>query len=191
MNILYINSHPQAKGSFHEAIEKAFVDHISPEHEVKVLRLGDASFDPILRHGYAKRMKPDSYIEESQELVRWADHIVFAFPVWWGDAPALMKGWIDRVFTPRVTYHVEGIKIHKLLRGTSADIIVTQRGLRPLAWVFGNHHIGIFTHNLFALCGIKKRRIITIGGIGLTSQFDTPKRRAHFLERVARAASSL
>jgi putative NADPH-quinone reductase len=50
-----------------------------------VLELGKANFDPILRYGYAKRMPKDTFIERSQELIMWADHIVFAFPIWWGD----------------------------------------------------------------------------------------------------------
>lgn len=102
-----------------------------------------------------------------------------------------MKGWIERVFTPGVTYNVEGIAIHPLLKNTSADIIATQRGIRPVAWYFGNHHLGILTRNLFVFCGIKKRKIITLGGIGLIPLTNKASRRQKFLEKVVRAARSL
>lgn len=191
MNILYINGHPASDGSFHEAIQAIFVDNIADTHVVKSLELGKERFDPVLRFGYKKRMPHDEFIARSQELVKWADHIVFAFPVWWGDAPALMKGWVERVFTPGVTYHVKGFAIDGLLRGASADIIITQRGVRPVAWLFGNHHRGIFIHNLFKLCGIKCRRVIALGGVGLVPLTDNEKRRSRFLERIAKAARLL
>lgn len=185
MNILYVNGHPYDQ-SFHASIQKTYVKAARQHHVVKVIELGKASFDPVLRFGYAKHMPSDPFIEKSQELVLWADHIVFAFPLWWGDAPALMKGWVERVFTPGVTYGFDGIKIHRLLKGKTADLIITSRGVRPLYRQFGNYGIGIFTRNLFALCGIKKRRVLTLGGIGLVPHTDSLRRRERFLEKVAK-----
>lgn len=190
VHILYINGHPDAE-SFHSAIRDAFVSGLQPEHEVEVLNLGQQSFDPVLRYGYRQHMPADPEIFRAQKLVLWADHLVFAFPVWWGDAPALLKGWIERVFVPGVTYNVDGLKIIPHLRGRTADIVVTQRGIRPLAWVFGNHHVGILKRNLFALCGIKLRKVLSLGGVGLVALTDTSKRRTRFLNKVKRAASTL
>ena len=190
MNILYVNSHPQAKGSFHEAIEKAFVDHISPEHEVKVLRLGDATFDPILRHGYAKRMKPDSYIEESQELVTWADHIVFAYTLWWGTAPSLLMGWIARVFTPGFSYNSKGLMhVTQHLKGKTADIIITSRAPRLMWGIAGNSGAKPLTRNLFTLTGIKKHKLFVLDQMSLKK--DTITRRERFLDGIKRASASL
>ena len=190
MNILYVNGHPYAK-SFHSAIQKTYVDGASQRHTVKVLELGKADFDPILRYGYAKRMPDDPFIQNSQELIVWADHIVFAFPLWWGDAPALLKGWVERVFTPGVAYHVHGTSIQQLLKGRTADLLITSRGVRPLYWLFGNHGVSIFLHNIFMLCGLKKRRITTLGGVGLIPRTDNQKRREKFLTKVARRAQRI
>ena len=190
MNILYINGHPYAK-SLHAAIQEAYVGGVSDKHEVKVLELGKESFDPILRFGYSKRMPEDPFITKSQELINWADHIVFAFPHWWGDAPALMKGWIERVFTPGVTYSMDGLAINKLLKGKTGDLIVTSRGARSIFWLFGDHGISIFTHNIFAVCGIKKRKVLVLDAIGLIPRIDTQKRREKFLKKVTKSAKSL
>ncbi|MGA4850137.1 NAD(P)H-dependent oxidoreductase [Streptomyces sp. G5(2025)] len=50
----------------------------------------------------AGRLTPD--VAAEQENVRWADAVVFQFPLWWFSAPAILKGWIDRVFTAGFAY---------------------------------------------------------------------------------------
>ena len=191
MRILYVNGHPDAN-SFHSLIQRRYVNALKgTSHELRVLELGSQHFDPVLRFGYHRHMPEDEEITSAQESLKWADHVVFAFPVWWGDAPALMKGWIERVFAPGFAYQFHGASIEHLLPGTTADIIATQRGVRPLAWVFGNHMIGIFRHNLFTLTGIKLRHTLTLGAVGLGGGLDTEQRRDRFLNKVERLAQSM
>lgn len=132
MNILYINGHPYAK-SFHKAIQQSYVDGVDSEkHTIKVLNLGEMKFDPVLRFGYSEFMPEDAEIKESQDLILWADHFVFAYPVWWGMMPSLMSGWIARVFVPRHSYRMLGlVKYDRMLKGKTADIIMTSRAPRP------------------------------------------------------------
>jgi putative NADPH-quinone reductase len=189
MKILYVNGHPYAK-SYHAAVQRAYTDAIDAGHEVRMLELSALSFDPVLRFGYAKRMSEDSAIIQSQELVTWADHIVFAFPMWWGDAPALMKGWIERVFTPGFAYTISGTR-ERLLRGKTADIVVTSRIPRLLYRLVGNGGIVMLTRNLFLLTGIRKRRVLVLGGVGLLPERIMKRRRAAYLRRLARAGQSL
>ena len=49
-------------------------------------------------------MEEDPFILRSQELIQWADHFIFVYPIWWSSMPSLLKGWIDRVFTPGIAY---------------------------------------------------------------------------------------
>lgn len=92
MNILYINGHPYAK-SFHAAIRDSYIKAAKEKgHTVKVLNLGELKFDPVLRYGYSERMPQDDDIDESQRLVKWADHLVFASPLWWGTPTSLLMG---------------------------------------------------------------------------------------------------
>lgn len=190
MNILYINGHPNPE-SFHAAIEKTYTEAVQAKHNLKVLSLGKETFDPVLRFGYSKHMEEDPFISKSQELVLWADHIVFAFPVWWGDAPSLFRGWIERVFTPGFSYKFEGLKISQKLKGRTSDIIVTTRGILPVHWIVGNFAVIILTHNLFGLTGIRKKKVIRLGGIGLLPIFDNEKRRVRFLAKVQRRAAKM
>ena len=119
MKILVINGHPD-KESYCQAIFQTIVENIdSGRHELEVINLNEEDFDPVLRYGYRKRMEEDSFILRSQELIQWADHLIFVYPIWWSSMPSLMKGWIDRVFTPGIAYSAnnQGSFIWNYLRG--------------------------------------------------------------------------
>ncbi len=102
-----------------------------------------------------------------------------------------MKGWIERVFTPGEMYILRDIKNGRLLQGKTADLIVTSRIPRVAYYAAGNGALAVFTRNLFLLTGIKKRRVITLGSIGLFPGIDTAKRRKKFLAKVTRLAASI
>ena len=92
MNILVINGHPDKK-SFSTAIFNKVIDNLDNEkHEIETLNLADMKFDPVLRFGYRERMEEDAEITRSQELIQWADHLIFIYPIWWISMPSLMKG---------------------------------------------------------------------------------------------------
>lgn len=190
MNILYINGHPYDK-SFHATIAKTFAGSVGQQHEVVLLHLGKENFDPVLRFGYSEFMKTDPFVTRSQELVQWADHIIFTFPMWWGDAPSLLRGWIERVMTPGYSYSFKGGTLRRLLKGKTADIIVTSRGFRVIAWPIGNVGVLALTHNVFMLSGIRRRRVLSLGGIGILPHDKTEQRKATFLRRIARYAQRL
>ncbi|MFB7616247.1 NAD(P)H-dependent oxidoreductase [Kitasatospora sp. NPDC056181] len=50
----------------------------------------------------AGRLAPE--IAAEQEKVLWSDAVILQFPMWWFSVPAIMKGWIDRVFTSGFGY---------------------------------------------------------------------------------------
>ena len=66
-------------------------------------------------------------IKIQQDLIHWCDHLVIVTPNWWESAPALLKGYIDRVFLPEfaVRYHSRYPYKEALLRGHSARVIYT------------------------------------------------------------------
>lgn len=190
MNILYVNGNPKQK-CFHNEIQHSYVSGVDADkHTVRALKLSECSFDPVLRHGYDEYMTEDSEIKASQELVRWADHIVFAYPMWWGGMPSLLSGWIARVFTPGEAFRYKGIiKTEKILKGKTADIIVTSRAPR-IAWLIGANDSGHpLTRNLFVLTGIKKRKMLVLDQMSLPR--DTKQRREAFLGRVRSRAVKL
>lgn len=204
MNILVINGHPDEEG-YGTAIFKRYLGGIDTQkHTVESIDLATADFDPVLRFGYRKHMEEDAFIQNSQRLLLWADHLVFIYPIWWSALPSVLKGWIDRVFTPRVAYssnqkgsflwnYLTGRQFVKRLKGKTADIITT--AMAPSWWyrlfsgpisVPDSYGIAVLKNAVLGHCGVKTKRIMTLGDMGRGA--NTTEKRAAFLQRVVRRA---
>lgn len=98
--ILVINGHPD-KESFNYALSDAYINGAKKSNtEIKEIRIGELSFNPNLEFGYRSRTELEPDLLKAQEKLKWADHIVWIYPVWWGGVPAIMKGFLDRVLLP-------------------------------------------------------------------------------------------
>jgi NAD(P)H dehydrogenase (quinone) len=107
MKYLIILAHPNPE-SFSSSLVNALHNHLVNEgNEVKIRNLYEIGFNPVLSaddfSSLADNTSPKDIAIE-QEYVKWAEHIIFAFPVWWGGMPAIMKGYIDRVFSEGFAY---------------------------------------------------------------------------------------
>ena len=207
MNILVINGHPDKK-SFSAAIFNKVIDNLDNEkHEIETLNLAEMKFDPVLRFGYRERMEEDAEIVRSQELIQWADHLIFIYPIWWSSMPSLMKGWIDRVFTPGIAYSsnqkgifvlnfITGRQFKRLLKNKTADIITTSQG--PGWWykifsgivsVPDSYGVAVLKNAVLNHCGIKTKKVINLGNMNRDS--NTPEVRKKFLKKIANYASNI
>ena len=207
MNILVINGHPDKK-SFSASIFNEIIENLNKEkHKIETLNLAEMKFDPVLRFGYRERMEEDAEIIRSQELIRWADHLIFIYPIWWSSMPSLMKGWIDRVFTPGVAYSsnrkgifvlnfITGRQFKKLLKNKTADIITTSQG--PGWWykifsgiisVPDSYGIAVLKSAVLNHCGIKTKKVINLGNMNRDS--NTLNVRKKFLKKIANYASNI
>jgi len=130
MNTLLIVGHPDAE-SYNFALADAYeagAKEGANAGAVRRLNIRDLSFNPNLQFGYRKRTELEPDLLAAWEDILWADHLVWIYPVWWGSLPAMMKGFIDRLFLPGFAFKKhEGSKTKwdKLLKGKSARIIST------------------------------------------------------------------
>lgn len=96
-------------------------------HEVRRQNIGEMHFDPILHEGYKtiQQLEPD--LVDFQENVRWAEHVVIVYPVWWNCMPAMLKGLFDRAWLPHYAFNFadHGLTWRKLLKGRTARIITS------------------------------------------------------------------
>jgi NAD(P)H dehydrogenase (quinone) len=134
--------------------------------EVKELYLGDLKFDPLATTSLAHLNELEPDLALAQEAIKWADHLVFVYPIWWGTIPALLKGFIERVFLPgfAVNFRKNSPRWDKLLTGRSARLIVTLNTPSWIyRWYFGRPGHNTMKKTILQICGIKPVRITEVG----------------------------
>jgi len=124
--ILIINGNP-VKNSFSNAIVNSYIEGAGDKAQVRTLIVTDLNFNPNLKVGYNSEQTLESDLVNAQELISWAEHLVWVLPIWWGSIPALLKGFIDRVFLPGFAfkYKENSLMWDKFLSGKTAHIFVT------------------------------------------------------------------
>lgn len=128
MKHLIVFAHPRSE-SFNRAILDMTVSTLKRKgHEVVVRDLYAIDFYPVLKPQDTAAMKigqtPED-IKTEQEYIAKADVITFIYPIWWTGMPAILKGYIDRVFSYGFAYAHGAQRIDKLLTGKKGLIINT------------------------------------------------------------------
>ena len=125
--VLIIQGNPDKESFCYALAESYKKGALGSKADVKEIKIREIEFNPNLSFGYKKRVELEEDLIESQHLIKWADHLVFIYPTWWGTMPALLKGFIDRVFLPGFgfQYRDDSVWWDKLLKGKSARLIVT------------------------------------------------------------------
>lgn len=164
--IAIINGHPN-KDSFNFGIAEAYkAGAVETGAEVKEIVIRELKFNPNLQFGYQKRMELEPDLMKAWEIIQWADHLVWVHPVWWGGFPALMKGFIDRLFLPGLAYKFRENSVwwDKLLKGKTAHIITT---LDQPGWYyrlfFGRPSVNQLKKSILEYCGVKPVKLTYIG----------------------------
>jgi NAD(P)H dehydrogenase (quinone) len=133
--ILIIQGHPDVE-SYNTALAEAYKKGvIAAGAEVQEIIIRDLDFNPNLQFGYRKRTELEPDLLAAWEKIKWAEHLVWVYPVWWGSLPAMMKGFIDRLFLPGFAFKKREGSVwwDKYLTGKSARIIST---LDQPAWFY-------------------------------------------------------
>jgi len=166
--VLIIQGHPDAN-SFNYAISDAYQQGVeSAGGEVQVIKVGEITFNPNLQYGYRQRTELEPDLEKAREQILWAEHIVVVHPLWWGGVPALLKGFIDRVFLPGFAfeYRENSVWWDKLLKGRTGRIICTMdQPYFYYNWVNGKPAINQLKKMTMEFCGIAPTGVTTFGPI--------------------------
>ncbi|MEN9639901.1 MAG: hypothetical protein RLZZ262_1770 [Bacteroidota bacterium] len=164
--ILIINGHPNQ-----ESLNSAFADAykkgaLRSNALIEELNISSLKFNPNLEFGYQKRTELEPDLLKAWEKIRWADHLVWIHPVWWGGLPAIMKGFIDRLFLPGFAFQYKENSIFwdKLLSGKTARIITTLDQPGWYYWlVYGKPSINQLKKSTLEFCGIKPVHVSYFG----------------------------
>jgi putative NADPH-quinone reductase len=161
MNISVILAHPN-KQSFNHVIAETAIKQLQRNgHEVIFHDLYYEKFDPILHLNEIQDKAPlPKKIEIHCKEIGSADGIIIIHPNWWGQPPAILKGWVDRVMRPGVAYKFlegdkgEGIPVG-LLKAKAAIVFNTANTPpKREQEVFGDPLQLLWKNCLFDLCGV-------------------------------------
>jgi len=106
MNILVIFAHPYNKSLNYAIFERTIRTLKELGHKVISHDLYEENFDPVLKGYEAASDNPptDETIRAHGKDLTWAHGIVIIHPTWWGQMPAILKGWVDRVIKNGIAF---------------------------------------------------------------------------------------
>ena len=184
-NILLILGHP-SENSFCKAIIDAYQKGAEGAGaNCKTIYLSRLNFNVNLSDGYrtGESLQLEDDLVASQQLILWADHVVLAYPNWWGFMPALTKGFIDRIFLPGFAFKHQSGKIfpEKLLKGKSMRLLITMD--TPKWWfylIYRASQYQILKDIVFGYVGFHPIRFSTFGFM----RKSTVKQRNNWLKQI-------
>lgn len=187
--IAIIIGHPQQQ-TFSDALAEAYERGAKAAgHEVKRIALATLDFDPILRGGYRFEQPLEPDLQAAYDWMVESDHWVIVFPLWLGDMPAILKGFLERVLQPDLirrqgTEHAMNFRI---FRNKSARILMTM-GMPTLfyrLW-YGASTIRLMKRNILHFIGVKPVRETLFGMVADVS----PDKRLQWLKDVEALGTS-
>lgn len=131
MKVLMVIANPNP-GSFNYALlDRAIAAFRKQQDEVRILDLYQSDFKPVLMGLELAELQNQTVsddVRKMQDQIRWADALVFIYPLWWFDRPAILKGWCDRVLTQGFAFNYTESGVEKLLTGKKAMVCITAGG---------------------------------------------------------------
>ena len=159
MRVFIVHAHPEPK-SFNGALTHTATSALrSAGHEVEVSDLYAMARDPVSdRRNFTTTLDPDYYKQQAEEAhaarvdglaaeirveqdkLFWCDALILQFPLWWFGLPAIMKGWVDRVFTAGGRIYGGGKWFDRgVFAGKRAMCSLTVGGAAPMFTTAGLH----------------------------------------------------
>jgi putative NADPH-quinone reductase len=158
MKVMVIIGHQNTeKNSFCHAIARTAVQELEAVgHEAIYHDLYDENFDPILPHDeIPKGSNRDPVVQKHCDEATAAGGFVVVHPNWWGQPPAILKGWVDRVFCQGVAYEFgEAGAVIAHFEGKKAVVFTTSNTPRDLEIeLFGDPLENLWKNCIFGFCG--------------------------------------
>jgi putative NADPH-quinone reductase len=169
VRILVLQGHPDPSGDrFLRKLGAAYARGASAAgHEVRIVDIAALEF-PLLRSQREWEKPAPAAIAEAQLALAWCEHVVLLFPLWLGEMPALVKGFLEQLLRPgfATTPVEQGMAWRRLLKGRSARLVVTM-GMPAFAyrWFFFAHGLRSLKRNILGFCGLGPIRETLIGNV--------------------------
>ena len=188
MRILLLFAHPSEK-SFNRAIVERLRRALSA-HELIEHDLYREKFDPVLPQAeILRRYSLEPQIQTHFHDLQRSDALIVVHPDWWGQPPAILKGWVDRILRPGVAYDYEGPEFGR------KHAVPLLGGRRGLAFITTDSEASqvralfdmIWRDRIFGFCGIQTVAVEVFTDV----RYATRRVTNGYLERVERLAQRL
>lgn len=186
MKILFVLAHPN-EGSFSHQLTKLMIDYAQNEGiECRLTDLYAESFSPVLniRHSVKTLDELDPTILKHFHNVQWADALVFLYPIWWWDRPAILKGWFDSVFVANFAFKMMPHGPVGMLNPNRALCIQTLGGTRE-EYERGNGRTaieGAIGQGTLQFCGVQDVDFVQIYSMGSMGEESVQKAKDQVLD---------
>jgi NAD(P)H dehydrogenase (quinone) len=190
MKVCVVVAYPNHDGLIWAAYERLIAGLTTAGHEVRALDLYAEGFDPVLRFdaGHPRHLlKDDPATRVYRDDVVWSDLLVFVFPIWWGGMPAMLKGFVDRVFAKGFAYDYAGMRPIGNLGGRAAWIITTNDTPAWYSRLFYQDYGAVLARQVLGFSGIEVTRRSTLACVRGTSA----RRRERWLDGIGRLAAAV
>ncbi len=187
MRHLIVSSHPYDKSFSNGIVETIEKEALENGAEVRIRNLYEIGFDPVLAGSDLLNLQSSNYasdIKVEQEHVEWADVITFVYPVWWAGMPAMLKGYVDRVFANGFAFTHGETGPTGLLKGKKALLFSTTGFPSEIYDQIGMHNSMQQTSDeaIFNFCGVEVVGHAFFGAIPTS----TAQQRERYLGEVAK-----
>ncbi|HEY3374208.1 MAG TPA: NAD(P)H-dependent oxidoreductase [Candidatus Aquicultor sp.] len=162
MKLSVILGHPSTK-SLNRAIADTVVQTLTENgHDARFHDLYQENFDPALSlTEVSPNSELDPMLQQHCDELGSAEGLVIIHPVWWGQPPAILKGWIDRVFRVGIAYRFDegpaGVGMPVGLLKTQSALLINTSNTPPdlEEQIYGNSLAELWHRNVLGFCGIK------------------------------------
>jgi NAD(P)H dehydrogenase (quinone) len=192
MRCLVVYCHPVPE-SFAAAVRDTAIAALSDSgHEVRLVDLYAEGFDPVVSADERRNMEhapTDPKLAPHIDNLKWAQAILFVYPTWWYGLPAMLKGWLDRVWWTDVAFELppDGRIVSLVSHIDRVGVITTCGTSWWISTLVGQPGRKTILRGVRALCATWTRTMFLALYEMDTS---TPKSRAAFLEKVKRKVAA-
>lgn len=193
---LVVHAHPDA-ASFSAALFRVAAETLQTAgHTVRTIDLYAEGFDPVLSLEERKAYLdcPDWLVQRFSTHIEWlqrCEHLVLVYPTWWWGPPAMLKGWLERVWLPRITFEVaqsKGQRLRPRMQHVRELTVITHGGA-PWWWLklMGDPHKKMMLRGMAMLFSPRlKRRWLQLHNMNNVTRQDCEA----FIEKVKRSLGS-
>jgi len=171
MNTLVILAHPYSRSYCHALYQRVVQQLEQAGHTVDRLHLDEENFDPVMRGAdlavYAQGKSADPAVAAYQARIDAAQQLVFIFPIWWEVMPALLKGFLDKVFTKGWAYEPGRFGLKGRLGHIQRAVVVTTMNTPKWAyrWLYGNAVQRALVRGTLRKCGVRKAEWVALSPV--------------------------